>query len=74
MSSVTRNRGIDGARPCVDATSEGLDVLKALIAEPHGDIERTGAVVADNDHGGVGVKLGVSPGGDFAHRHQEGVW
>jgi len=51
-----------------------LDVLKALIAEPHGDIERTGAVVADNDHGGVGVKLGVSPGGDFAHRHQEGVW
>jgi len=31
-------------------------------------------MVTDDDNGDVGVKLGVSPGGDFAHRHQKGVW
>jgi hypothetical protein len=30
-------------------------------------------MVAHDDDGGVGVEFGVGAGGDFAHRHEEGV-
>ena len=70
---VAGDGGIDGAGPGVDAACEGLDLLKALIAEPHRDAEGTGAVVAENDDGGVGVEFGVGAGGDFAHGYEERV-
>src|ERR1700677_3039302 len=71
--SVAGDGGVDAAGPRVDAACEGLDLLKALIAEPHRDAEGTGAVVAENDDGGVGVEFGVGAGGDFAHGHEERV-
>jgi hypothetical protein len=70
---VAGDGGVDGAGPRVDAAGEGLDLLEALIAEPHSDTERAGAVVAENDDGGVGVELRVGAGGDFAHGHEERV-
>jgi hypothetical protein len=30
-------------------------------------------VVAHDDDGGVGIEFGVGAGGDFAHRHEQGV-
>ena len=71
--SVAGDGGVDGAGPVVDASGEGLGVFEALLAEPHGDGEGTGSVVAENDDGGVGVELGVGAGGDLAHRHEERV-
>src|ERR1700722_18198999 len=52
--SVARNVGVDGAGPVVDAAGEGLRVLEALVAQPHGDGERTLAVMAEDDDGLVG--------------------
>jgi hypothetical protein len=68
---VTGNGGVDGAGPFVDAAREGLDVGEVLVAEPHGDGERTLAVVAEDDDGLIGVEFGVGAGGDFAHGHQK---
>jgi hypothetical protein len=70
---IAGDRGVDGAGEGVDAAGEGLSALEALGAEPHGDRERALAMVAKDDDVGVGVELGVGTGGDFAHRHQEGV-
>jgi hypothetical protein len=50
-----RNAGIDEAGPAIDAACKGLYVLKTLVAEPHGYGEGTGAVVAQDDDGLVGV-------------------
>ena len=68
---VAGDGGVDAAGPSVDASGEGLDVVEALIAEPHGYAEGTGSVMAEDDDGGVGVELLVGAGGDFAHGHQE---
>ena len=68
-SSVAGDGGVDGAGPCVDATGEGLGVVEALFAEPHGYGEGALAVVAEDDDRFVGVELGVGAGGDVAHRH-----
>ena len=46
---------------------------EALIAEPEGDVEGAGTVMAHDDDGGVGVEFGVGAGGDVAHGHEEGV-
>ena len=73
VSLVAGGRGIDGAGPGVDASGEGLSVVEALLAEPHGDIEGAGAVVAQDDDGLVGVELGEGAAGDIAHGHEEGV-
>jgi hypothetical protein len=70
---VARHGGVDGAGPGVYASGEGLGVVEALVAEPHGDAERTGSVVAEDDDGGVGVELLVGARGDFAHGHEEGI-
>lgn len=64
---------VDGARPGVDAAGEGLGLLEALVAEPHGDREGPRAVVTKDDDGGVRVELGVGAGGDFTHGHEERV-
>ena len=48
-------------------------MVEALVAEPHGDVEGAGAVVAHDDDGLVGVEFGVGAGGDVAHGHEEGV-
>ncbi len=48
-------------------------MVEALVAEPHGDGEGAGSVVAEDDDGGVGVELLVGAGGDFAHGHEERV-
>jgi hypothetical protein len=37
--SVTRDRGVDGAGPGVDAAGERLDVLEALVSEPHRNVQ-----------------------------------
>ena len=67
VPSVARNGGVDGAGPLVDATGERLDRFEALVAHPHGDGERTRAVMADDDVGLVGVKFGVGAGGELGH-------
>jgi hypothetical protein len=70
---VAGHGGVDAAGPAVDASGEGLDVFEALIAEPHGDAEGAGSVMAEDDDGGVGVELLVGAGGYFAHGHEEAV-
>ena len=70
---VARDGGVDGAGPGVDASGEGLGVVEALVAEPHGYAERTGSVVAEDDDGGVGIEFLVGAGGDFAHGHEKGI-
>jgi hypothetical protein len=70
---VAGDGGVDGAGPGVDAAGEGLNLLEALVAEPHGDAEGAGSVMAEDDDGGVGVELGVGAGGDFAHGHEQRV-
>jgi hypothetical protein len=70
---VAGDGGIDRAGPGVDAAGEGLHLLETLVAEPHGDREGARAVVAEDDDRGVGIKLSVSAGGDFAHGHEERV-
>jgi hypothetical protein len=57
----------------VDAAGEGLDVLKALVAEPHGDGEGALSVVAEDYDGLVGIEFLVSAAGDLAHGHEEGI-
>ena len=63
---VSGNAGVDGAGPLIDAAGEGLDVLEALLAEPHGDIERACAMVAENDGGLGGVEF-LEARWDIAH-------
>ena len=63
---VAGDGGVDGAGPLVDAAGEGLDVIEALLAEPHGYVEGAGSVVAEDDGGAVGVEL-LEMGGDVAH-------
>ncbi len=70
---VAGNLWVDGTRPGVDAACQGLGMAEALIAQPQGDIEGTGAVVAHDDDGGVGIEFGMGAGGDFAHGHEERV-
>ena len=70
MDSVARDGGIDDGGPVVDAPGQGLGVLKSLLPEPHGDVQRTGAVMADNDDCLIRVELLVSAGRDFAHGHE----
>jgi hypothetical protein len=70
---VAGDGGVDGAGPGVDASGEGLGVVEALIAEPHGDGERTLSVMAEDDDGSVGIEFLMGAGGDFAHRHEKRV-
>ena len=70
---VAGNGGVDAAGPAVDASGEGLDVVEALVAKPHGYAEGACSVMAEDDDGGVGVELLVGAGGDFAHGHEEAV-
>jgi len=73
MILVARYGGVDVARPVIDASGEGLDVLEALVAEPHGDVQGAGSVVAEDDDGLIGVKFLVSARRDLTHGHQERV-
>ena len=70
---VAGDGGVDGAGPGVDAASEGLDVLEALVAQPHSYVEGARAVMAEDDDGSVGVELGVGARGDFAHGHEKRI-
>ena len=70
---VAGDGGVEGARDGVDAAGEGLGVVEALLAQPHGDVEGASAVVAHDDDGLVGVEFVVGTGGDLAHGHEEGV-
>ena len=45
-------------------------MFKALLPEPHGDVERTGTMVAKNDQGGIRIELGVGARGNIAHGHE----
>ncbi len=49
-------------------------MVEALVAEPHGDGKGTGAVVAKDDVGRVGIELGVGAGRDLVHGDVEGIW
>ena len=53
--SVAGDGGVDDGGPEIDAAGERLGVLEALLAEPHGDVERARAVVAEDDDGLIGV-------------------
>jgi len=70
---VAGEGGVDGAGPGVDASGEGLDVLEALVAEPHGNAERTCPVVAEDDYLLIWVEFRVGAGGDLAHGHEQRV-
>lgn len=48
-------------------------MFKALLAEPHGDGEGAGSVMAKNDDGLVRIELLVGAAGDFTHGHEERV-
>ena len=52
---IAGDSGVDGAGPGIDASGEGLGLVEALLAEPHGYVEGPGSVVAEDDDGGVGV-------------------
>ena len=64
---VEGDGGVYGAGVVVDASGERLDLVEALVAEPHGYGEGSGTVVAEDDVRKVGVEFGVGPGGYFAH-------
>ena len=68
---IAGNGGVDGAGPVIDAAGERLDMIESLVAKPEGDVEGAYAVVAEDDDGGVGVKLLVGARGNFAHWHQD---
>src|SRR5438309_81976 len=70
---VAGNGRVDEAGPVVDAAGEGLGVVEALRAEPHGDGERTLAVVAEDDDVVVGIEFGEGARGDLAHGHEDGA-
>jgi hypothetical protein len=70
---VAGDGGVDGAGPGVDSASEGLNVLEALVEQPHGYVEGARAVMAEDDDGSVGVELGVGARGDFAHGHEKRI-
>ena len=70
---INRDGGIDDAGPVVDAAGEGLSVLEALVAEPHGDAEGARAVVAEDDNLLIWIEFRVGSGGDLAHGHEERV-
>ena len=70
---ITGDGWVDGARPGVDASGEGLGVLETLITQPHSDAEGAGAVVAEDDNRGVGIEFGVGAGGDITHGDENGV-
>lgn len=72
--SVAGDVGIDGAGPGVDATGYGLGVGEALVAEPDGDVEGAGAVVAEDEDGLVFVELLEGALGDVAHGHEGGAF
>lgn len=46
---VAGDGGVDRSGPGVDAASEGLGLVEALIAEPHGDGKRALSVMAEAD-------------------------
>lgn len=65
--------GVYGAGPGVYASCQGLDVLEALVAQPHGDVEGAGAVVAEDNDWGVRIEFGVGAGWHVPHGDQMGV-
>lgn len=72
-SLVARDAGVDDRRPVVDAACERLDVLEALLAKPHGDVERASAVMAEDDDRLIGVKLLMRASGHVAHGDERGA-
>lgn len=64
---VARDGGVDLAGPGVDAAGYGLGLVEALLAEPCGYRERAGAVVAEDEDGGLFVELLVGAAGDLVH-------
>src|SRR5579884_1408946 len=70
-ASVPRHRWIHNRRPCVYASAQRLHVVKALIAQPDGNIHRAHSVMADCDDMRIGIKLMMGTAGDFAHGHQD---
>ena len=69
---VAGDGGVDRAGPLVYAAGEGLDVLEALLAEPHGDVEGAGAVMADDDGWAIVIEL-LEAGGDVCHGDEGGA-
>ena len=59
--------------PVINAAGERLRVVEALVAQPHGDGERASAMMAQDDDGLVGVKLGMGARGNVAHGDAGGV-
>ena len=71
--SVARYDGIDVARPFVDAARQGLSMIEALVAKPHGDRQRSRTVVTKDYDMRVGIEFRVGARGDFAHGHEQGI-
>ncbi len=65
--SVAGEEGVGALGPGVDAAGDGLGAFEALLAEPVGDAEGAGAVVAEDEEAVVGVEFLVGAGGNLAH-------
>ncbi len=72
MDLIEWDGWINGAGPLVDAAGEGLDVVEALAAQPHGDRKRAGTVMAEDDGRLVGVEFSVGTGCNLAHGNANG--
>jgi len=64
---VAGDGGVDEAGPGVDASGDGLDLLEALVAEPGGDRERAGSVMAENEDVLFLVEFLEGAGGNLVH-------
>jgi len=70
---VAGDGGVDDLGPEVDAARDGLGLGEALLAEPVGDGERAGAVMAHDGDGLIFVELVEGAGGDLVHGDVRGV-
>jgi uncharacterized protein with HEPN domain len=67
---IARSIRVNLCRPCIDAALQRLHILKALIAQPDGDVKRPHAVVADGHDVGFRVKLLKGAGRHVSHGHE----
>ena len=69
MTSISRHRGVNLGRPCIDATGEVIDAFETRALQKCDDLQTSHPVMAITDDGLRGVQL-FKPSGDLSHRHQ----
>lgn len=69
--SVSAHRRINLESPGVDAAAKRLGILKTLLAQPCGNVQRTHAMVAEDDEPVTGTEFLRSANGHLCHGHQQ---